>query len=107
MEPGEDPMPIPADRFLVGTRGGCATLECWDETRNLVRGIRAVGKVRGGFLELEVEHFGGGAGTLLMVDVAQASNARENRRGSRLKYREQFRMSLRRQYSEWKLVELS
>ena len=108
IEPGEDPLPIRADKFVLGTRNGCAcTLECWDETRNLVRRIRAVGKARRGFLELEVERFGGRTGSLLMIDMAQASNTSAARRGDRLKYRERFRMSLRRQYSSWKLVELS
>jgi hypothetical protein len=108
MEPGEDPLPIRPDRFVLGNRSGCVcTLECWDETRNLVRRIRAVGKVRRGFVELEVERFGGRTGSLLMIDLAQASNAAAARRGVRLKYRERFRMSLRRQFSGWKLMELS
>jgi len=107
IEPGEDPLPIQADKFVLATRGDACTLECWDETRNLVRRIRAVGKARRGFLELEVERFGGRTGSLLLIDLAQASNAPTARHGTRLKYREQFRMSLRRQYSGWKLVELS
>jgi hypothetical protein len=109
LEPGEDPLEIHADRFVLGTRGGgcVCTLECWDDTRNLVRRIRAVGKVRRGFVELEVEHFGSRTGVLLLIDLAQASNVAVVRRGGRLKYRERFRMSLRRQYSDWKLVELS
>lgn len=108
IEPGEDPLPIQADKFVLGARiGGACTLECWDETRNLVRRIRAIGKVRRGFLELEVERFGGLTGSLLLIDLAQASNAATARYGARLKYRERFRMSLRRQYSGWKLVELS
>jgi len=108
IEPGEDPLPICADKFVLGIRnGGACTLECWDEARNLVRRIRAVGKVRRGFLELEVERFGGRTGSLLMIDLARASNAPTARHGARLKYRERFRMSLRRQYSSWKLVELS
>ena len=108
MEPGEDPIEIHAGRFVLATRGGCACiLECWNDTRNLVRRIRAVGKIRRGFLELEVEHFGGRTGALLLIDLAQASNAPAARHGARLKYRERFRMSLRRQFSGWKLVELS
>lgn len=108
IEPGEDPLPICADRFVLGARhGGGYTLECWDETRNLVRRIRAVAKVRRGLLELEVERFGGRTGSLLLIDLAQASHAPAARHGARLKYRERFRMSLRRQYSDWKLVELS
>jgi hypothetical protein len=107
LEPGEDPLAIRAGKFMLGTRSGCCTLECWDETRNLVRRIRAVGKVRRGSLELEVERFGGRTGLLTLVDLAQASNDATLRRGGRLKYREHFRMSLARQYSGWKLVELS
>jgi hypothetical protein len=107
IEPGEDPLPIQADKFVFAARGSACTLECWDDTRNLVRRIRAVGKVRRGFLELEVERFGGRTGALLLIDLAQASNAAVVRRGGRLKYRERFRMSLRRQFSGWKLVELS
>jgi len=107
IEPGEDPLPVHPDKFVLGSRGEACTLECWDETRNLVRRIRAVGKARRGFLELEVERFGGCTGSLLMIDLAQASNAPATRHGARLKHREQFRMSLRRQYSGWKLLELS
>jgi hypothetical protein len=107
IETGEDPLPISAGKFAIGNRADICTLECWDETRNLVRRIRAVGKARRGFLELEVERFGGRTGSLLMIDLAQASNTPAARHGARLKYREQFRMSLRRQFSGWKLVELS
>ncbi len=107
IEPGEDPLPVHPDKFVLGSRGDACTLECWDDTRNLVRRIRAVGKTRRGLLELEVERFGGRTGSLLMIDLAQASNMPAARHSARLKYREQFRMSLRRQYSGWKLVELS
>src|SRR5438034_5099496 len=98
-------MPISPGKFVLGTRADACTLECWDETRNLVRRIRAVGKARRGFLELEVERFGGRTGSLLMIDLAQASNTAAARHGNRLKYRERFRMSLRRQFAGWKLVE--
>ena len=107
IEPGEDPLDILPDKFVLGSRGGLCTLECWNETRNLVRRIRAISKTRRGFLELEVERFGGRTGLLMLVDQSQASNAATSRRGGRLKYRELFRMSLRRQFSDWKLIELS
>jgi hypothetical protein len=107
IEAGEDPLEIVPDRFVLGTRGGLCTLECWNETRNLIRRIRAVARTRRGFLELEVEHFGGRSGALLLIDQAEASNIAASRRGGRLKYREQFRLSLRRRFSDWKLLELS
>lgn len=107
IEPGEDPLGIQAGKFVLGSRAGACTLECWDETRNIVRRIRTVVKARRGFLELEVERFGGRTGSLVLLDQAEASNVAATRKGVRLKYREQFRMSLRRQFSDWKLVELS
>jgi hypothetical protein len=107
IEPGEDPLAIQTDKFVLGIRAGGCTLECWDETRNVVRRIRTVIKARRGFLELEVERFGGRTGSLLLLDQADASNTAATRKGIRLKYRERFRMSLRRQFSDWKLVELS
>jgi len=107
IEPGEDPLDILPDKFVLGSRGGLCTLECWNESRNLVRRIRAISKTRRGFLELEVERFGGRTGLLMLVDQSQASNTATSRRGGRLKYRELFRMSLRRQFSDWKLAELS
>ena len=58
IEPGEDPLDILPDKFVLGSRGGLCTLECWNETRNLVRRIRAISKTRRGFLELEVERLG-------------------------------------------------
>ena len=107
IEPGEDPIEIRSDRLVIGTRGSAITLECWNDNRNLVRRIRAIGKTGRGFLELEVEHFGRRTGSILLIDQALAANASIARRGGRHKYREQFRMSLRRQFSDWKLVELS
>jgi hypothetical protein len=107
IEPGEDPLEICPDKFVLGSRGGMCTLECWSETRNLVRRIRAISKTWRGFLELEVERFGGRTGLLMLIDQAEASNTAVVRRGERLKYREHFRMALRRQFSDWKLVELS
>jgi len=107
IEPGEDPIEIRPDRVALGTRGQACTLECWDDRRNLVRRIRALGKIRRGFVELEVERFGRRTGSILLIDRAQASNATAAQRGARQKYREQFRLSLRRQFTDWKLVELS
>ncbi len=107
LDPGEDPLPIAADNFLLELRGSAVTLECWNQTRNLVRRIRCVRSERSGQVELEVERFGGLTGTLLLVDLAHPSNGGATRRGGRVKFRELFRLALRRQYAGWKLVELS
>jgi len=109
IDPGEDPIPVTADTFALSARGNVVTLESWTESRNLVRrvlGIQQEG-TRRGRLELAVERFGGKRGTLTLLDLADPGNRDADRRGARLKYREQFRRSLRRQFPDWRLVELS
>ena len=105
MDPGEDPMPIAAESFALKPRGEIVTLECWTQTKNLVRRVRGIQLERRGRLELEVERFGGIAGTLTLIDLADPSNRDADRLGARLKYRERFRRSLRRQFPDWRIVE--
>jgi hypothetical protein len=107
MEAGDDPLAIAAETFALKPSAGSLTIECWDQTRNLVRRIRRVQLEKRGRIELEVERFGARTGTLTLLDLADPSNRYATRRGSRLKYREQFRRSLRRQFPEWRIVELS
>jgi hypothetical protein len=107
MEAGDDPLPIAPHTFSLNMRGGSITLECWDQTRNLVRRVRRVQLEKRGRLDLEIERFGSRTGTLTLMDLADPSNRNADRRGARLKYREQFRRSLRRQLPEWRIVELS
>ena len=107
MEAGEDPMAIGPETFAVNSRGALLTIECWTQTRNLVRRVRGVHLERRGRLELQVERFGSSAGVLSLIDAADPANRDADRRGARLKYREAFRKSLRRQFPEWKIVELS
>jgi hypothetical protein len=107
MEPGDDPVPIASDTFALNRRGETVTLESWSQARNLVRRVRGIHLERRGRLELDVERFGGRTGTLTLVDLADPNNRDADRRGARLKYRERFRRSLRRQFPEWRIVELS
>jgi hypothetical protein len=112
LEPGEDPFPITRDNFVLSGSGTRPTLECWTTSnyapaRNLVRrivGIRAVSRAK---LQLETERFGGQKGSLSLIDAASPHNATASRQGSRLKYREVFRLSLKRQFPDWRIVELS
>jgi hypothetical protein len=106
-EPGEDPLPIRSDSFLVARHGTGINLECWNDQRNLVRRVRAVKLDRPGRVELEVERFGGRVGALTLVDLADPHNRDAGRRGARLKYRERFRRALSRQYPDWRVAELS
>ncbi len=107
MEAGEDPLPMTRDTIAITDRGSSVTLECWSATRNLVRRVRAMTHQRRGMLELEIERFGGRTGKLTLLDLADPSNRNAGQRGSRLKYRERFRQSLRRQFPDWRIVELS
>jgi hypothetical protein len=106
-EPGEDPLPILPANLLVTVRGSIVTIECWNDTKNLVRRIRGIRSERRGRLELEIERFGALCGTLTLIDLADASNRDADRRGARLKYRERFRSSLQRQFAGYRILELS
>jgi hypothetical protein len=107
IEPGDDPIALRPDSFVLTSRGATVTIECWNQARNLVRRIRSIREQRRGRLELEVERFGAATGTLTIADLGDPSNHDAGRRGSRLKYRERFRRSLRRQFPEWRIIELS
>lgn len=106
MEPGEDPLPITPHTFVL-REGVTVTVECWNETRNLVRRVRGIVRQKRGCIELEIERFGGRTGTLVLLDLANPANRDASRRGSRLKYRERFRLSLCRQFPGWRIAELS
>jgi hypothetical protein len=107
LEPGEEAIAIGSDNCVVTPHGATLTLECWSETRNLARRIRGIRAQRKGRLELEIERFGGRTGTLLLLDLDSPKNSDAHRRGARLQYRERFRRSLLRQFTGWKVVELS
>lgn len=107
IDPGDDPIPIRPDSFVLTDRGSSVTLECWSATRNLVRRVRSVKNERRGRLELEIERFPHAVGTLTLADLADPANRDTGRRGSRLKYRERFRRSLQRQFPHWRIAELS
>src|SRR5262249_11199512 len=98
MEPGEDIILLTPHNFVLESRGSFVTLSCWNDSRNLVRKIRKVQSGRTGRLELEYDRFSGATGTITLVDLAHPSNRNVPRRGARLKYRESFRRSLRRQF---------
>jgi hypothetical protein len=106
-EPGDDPLPITPATFSLTARGIVVTVECWNDTKNLVRRIRGIRSERRGRLEIEIERFGSLAGSLTLLDLADVSNRDADRRGSRLKYRERFRSSLQRQFAGYRIAELS
>ncbi len=107
LEAGDDPLRILPESFVLSSRNGALTVECWDRHRNLVRRLRRVQAEKRGRLDLEIEKYGAKSGTLTLLDLADPSNRGADRRGARLKYREQFRRSLRRQLPDWRIAELT
>ncbi len=106
-EAGDDPLAVTPANFSLTARGDIVTVECWSDTKNLVRRVRGIRSERRGRLEVEIGRFGALAGTLTFLDLADPSNRDADRRGARLKYRERFRRSLTRQFSGYRVAELS
>jgi hypothetical protein len=107
IEPGEDPIPLLPENFVLSGTPSRPAIECWSNAKNLVRKISAVRSKRRGKLELDTELFGGRKGRLYLVDLACPAQSTAIRRGGRLKFRESFRAMLSRQYPDWRIVELS
>lgn len=107
MEMGDVPIPITDANFFLNLCGTRLTLECWNESRNLMRRVRSTSLPKSGRLEVEVERFGNKPGILTLADLAHASNRELPRKGSRLRYREIMRRALRRQFPDWRLADLS
>jgi hypothetical protein len=107
LEPGEELLPISAQNLTLEVRGDRLTLQAWDRTRNLTRRVTALGESTPARLEVTVERFGKRQGKLFLLDLARRSGADLGKRSGRLVFRERFRLFLRRQFTDWKLVEVS
>lgn len=107
IEPGREPIELGSNNFALTGTAVRPLLECWNAAGNLTRRIAAVHAERRGHLDLHTEQFGGRKGSLMLVDLAHPASTAATRRGWRLQFREQFRLALRRQYPDWKIVELS
>jgi hypothetical protein len=106
-EPGEEPLAIKPDHFVLESRNGCVQLQAWDQKRNLVRRVSAIERQARGKLVLRVSRFGKLAGTLELIDRRRAVRDNIPLRSARLGFREQFRLFLRRQFPAYKLAELT
>ena len=107
IEPGNDPIAVAEDNFVLSGTPVRPVIECWSAAKNLKRRVSGIRFERRGKLELDTELFGGGKGRLLMIDLANPAQANATLRGDRLKFREQFRHALNRQYPDWRIAELS
>lgn len=106
LEPGEEQFALRPGNYALECRNGRLAIQVWDERRNLVRRIVALGEERAGRLELTVERFGKRQGSIYLLDLARTERSSE-RRGTRLIFRERFRRFLTRQFPDWRLAEIS
>ena len=107
LEPGEELLAINGDNLTIEPRGSRLTLEAWDRNRVLNRRVLSVRRSSPGRLELAVGRFGQREGSLFLIDLDRPTGAELARRSGKLVFRERFRLFLRRQFPEWKLVEVS
>src|SRR3954469_23527947 len=106
LEPGEELIPL-TDNYAMDVRGQRLTLQAWDRTRNLARRVTALQQTAQGRLELTIERFAKLEGQLYLVDLGRKAGADPGRKSGRLVFRERFRIFLKRQFPQWKLVEIS
>jgi len=106
-EPGDELLPLTGDNFALEQRGSRLTLQAWDRTRNLTRRITGLKEPTAARLEIVVERFAKREGRLYLLDMARRPGAELGKRSGRLVFRERFRLFLRRQFPEWKLMEVS
>lgn len=107
LEPGMDPIAIGRDNFVLERRAATLVIQCWDERQNLVRRVRRIREAKPGRLLLEIERFGNRTGVLVLADLAAPRARAGIVRSERLKFREQFRRFLSRQFAGWKIAELT
>jgi hypothetical protein len=106
-EPGEESLVITADNFLLDASHGLLSLQAWDDHRNLVRRVTGIEDQSRGKLVLRIERFAKRTGTLSLVDLRRATGQNVALKSARLEFRELFRRFLRRQFSAFKIAELT
>ncbi|MGB9606751.1 MAG: hypothetical protein ACPL88_12820, partial [Bryobacteraceae bacterium] len=106
-EPGEPPIELERENYLLENRAGKLVLQAWNQERTLVRRIAAIGRCRSGRLELEIERFAGRPGRMVLVDLARGQRAAVEHQAARLVLRERLRLALARQYPNWRIAEIS
>ncbi|MEO8028496.1 MAG: hypothetical protein ABI823_18590, partial [Bryobacteraceae bacterium] len=105
IEPGEDPIPLASGAFAIDRTSRGTYLQCWSERKSFNRRVLSVEHESRGKLHLVTERFGKRVGTAWIADLAIRADA--VREGRRLKFREQFRRFLSRQFTGWTIAEIS
>jgi len=107
-EPGEPPIALTPASFQMGPSGSGLLLEAWDEKHNLSRRVTGLEtRPERGRLMLKIERFGKKAGTLALIDQAEATQFPAGVRHRRQEFQQRFARFLRRQFPVYSLDELS
>jgi len=107
VEPGEPPLEINAESYLLEWRAGRLIIQAWDKARTLSRRITGVQLEKPGRLELVVERFGKREGRLLLIDLERTDRAIVEHQSARWVLRELMRRALARQWPGWRIAEIS
>ncbi len=107
IEPGDEPYPLAPGCFALEWRGERLLLQAWDERRNLTRRILGIEEERPGRLTLLIEKFARRTGTIQLIDTSRPSARAASLKGARQGFREEFRRFLRRQFTGWRVAEVS
>lgn len=107
IEAGEAEFPLEPGSFAIESQGAFVHVSAWTADRQYRRRILEVKEQRPGRIDLSVARIGRPPGVATIFDSAYARNREVQRRGQREKFREEFRLMLRRQFPDWRLAELS
>ena len=107
LEPGEPFIPIVKDHYAIEQRGQRLTIQVWDDQRNLVRRILRIEQQTRGRLTLAVEKFARREGFIDLIDRARPTTQDLQRKSSRTVFRERLRLFLAREFTDWKIAELT
>jgi len=106
-EDGEGLFALRPGSYVLEERNRSLVFQAWDERRTLARRVVSVVSQTRTRLSLRVERFGKRTGTVSLIDQATPSARPLQRRASRLELRESFRRFLRRNYTGFRIAELT
>jgi hypothetical protein len=107
LDPGEEPLRLLPDHWSVSEWNGRLVLQAWDERRNLVRKITGLKEQRRDRLCLVTERFPKAAAELQIADLAASGGRELELRSGRHAFRERFHLMLAREFSGWRVEEVS